>query len=170
GLSDRGAVAPGYRADLVVVDDLHNFRVQLVLKAGRVAARDGEYLDGPPAPPVPHDNTIHTGPITEATFRLPLHGDPCLVIRIVPDQIVTRRETQHVGRVDGHWSFAPERDVLLTASIERHRATGRVGLGLVSGFGLRRGALGSSVAHDSHNLILAGTNARDMLTCVRARP
>jgi adenine deaminase len=98
-----------------------------------------------------------------------LRSDTCPVIRIVPGQIVTRRDTQTVRRVNGSWTFDPGRDVILIASIERHRATGQVGLGLVSGFGLRRaGALGSSVAHDSHNLIVAGTNARDMLACVRS--
>ena len=91
------------------------------------------------------------------------------MIEIVPGQIVTRRTSRSVRRVDGRWAFDPERDVLLIASIERHRASGRIGLGLVSGFGLTHdGALGSSVAHDSHNLIIAGTNARDMLVCARA--
>ncbi len=91
------------------------------------------------------------------------------MIEVVPDQIVTRRTPRSVRRVNGHWAFDPERDILLIASIERHRASGRIGLGLVSGFGLTHdGALGSSVAHDSHNLVVAGTNARDMLACVRA--
>jgi adenine deaminase len=91
------------------------------------------------------------------------------VIGIIPGQIVTRHETRPTRRQEGCWLFNPERDVVLVASIERHRATGHIGLGLVSGFGLRReGALGSSVAHESHNLIVAGTNARDMLVCVRS--
>jgi adenine deaminase len=91
------------------------------------------------------------------------------VIGIVPDQIVTRFETWEVAVRDGAWAFDPGLDVALVASVERHRATGRVGLGLVAGLGLsRRGAIGSSVAHDSHNLIVAGTDPRDMLACVRA--
>jgi adenine deaminase len=91
------------------------------------------------------------------------------VIEIVLDQIITRRTARSVRRVDGLWAFDPERDVLLIASIERHRASGRIGLGLVSGFGLTHdGALGSSVAHDSHNLVIAGTNPGDMLVCARA--
>ena len=81
---------------------------------------------------------------------------------------MTGSETQTVRREKGHWQFDPAREVLLLASLERHKATGRVGLGLVAGFGLQRGAIGSSVAHDSHNLIVAGTNPRDLLTCVRA--
>jgi adenine deaminase len=169
GLADRGAVAPGYRADLVVVDDLAGFRPHLVLKAGAVVARDGRYLAETAPPPFAHENTVHPGSLAETAFQLPLAGEQCPVIGIVPGQLVTRRETCRVQRVEGQWAFDPERDVVLLASIERHRATGGVGLGLVQGFGLRRhGALGSSVAHDSHNLIVAGTNPRDMLLCVRA--
>ena len=169
GLIDRGAPAPGYRADLVLVEDLQDFRVRTVIKDGRVAARDGQCLDDGTAPRLDHENTVHLPPLDEGTFRLPLASETCPVIEIVPGQIVTRRTSRSVRRVDGRWAFDPERDVVLIASIERHRASGRIGLGLVSGFGLTHdGALGSSVAHDSHNLIIAGTNARDMLACARA--
>jgi adenine deaminase len=168
GLVDRGAVAPGYRADIVLVDDVRDFQVRTVIKDGRIAARDGQCLDHGPAPQLNHQNTVHLPPLDEGTFRLPLASETCPVIEIVPGQIVTRRTSRSVRRVDGHWKFDPERDVLLITSIERHRASGRIGLGLVSGFGLTHdGALGSSVAHDSHNLIVAGTNARDMLVCAR---
>ena len=164
GLVDRGAVAPGYRADLVLVDDLQDFRVDTVIKGGQVAARDGKCVDYGAVPRLDRENTVHLAPLDEAAFRLPLTAETCPVIEIVPDQIVTRRGARSVRRVDGHWAFDPERDVVLIASIERHRASGRIGLGLVSGFGLTHdGALGSSVAHDSHNLIIAGTNPRDML-------
>jgi adenine deaminase len=169
GLLDRGAVAPGYRADLVVADDLRDFRPHLVLKNAQVRARDGQFVGDLRSPRLEHENTVHLAPIDASAFRLPLASETCPVIRIVPGQIVTRAETQRVRRVEGHWAFDPERDVALVASIERHRGRGTVGLGLVSGFGLRRaGALGSSVAHDSHNLIVAGTSARDILACVRA--
>lgn len=173
GLSDRGAIAPGYRADLMVVDDLRDFRAHLVLKDGKVAARDGQFLaETPPTsmlPPALFENTVHLGTVDESAFELRLTGTSFPVIRIIPDQIVTQTEMQDVNRVDGKWLFDPERDVLLVASLERHRATGRIGVGLVSGFGLRRhGALGSSVAHDAHNLIIAGSNAHDMRVCVQA--
>jgi adenine deaminase len=169
GLRDRGAVAPGYRADLVVVDNLADFRPQLVLKGGRVVARDGRYVAGAAGGDRDFANTVHLGPLGDNAFRLPLtRGTTCPTIRIIPDQIVTREEVQPVHAADGHWAYSPDRDVLLVASVERHRATGQVGLGLVSGFGLKRGAIGSSVAHDSHNLVLAGTNARDLAACARA--
>jgi adenine deaminase len=169
GLVDRGAVAPGYCADLVLVENLDEFRVDTVIKGGRVAARDGKCLDYGPMPRLDRENTVHLAPLDERAFRLPLAGESCAVIEIVPDQIITRRTARSVRRVDGLWAFDPERDVLLIASIERHRASGRISLGLVSGFGLTHdGALGSSVAHDSHNLVIAGTNPRDMLVCARA--
>jgi adenine deaminase len=169
GLADRGAVAPGYRADLAVVDDLDGFDVHLVVKEGRVAALEGRYLAEHPAPRIDRRNTIHLAPIDETAFRLRPRSARCPVIRIVPDQIVTRFETRNVRVEDGAWAFDPDADIALIASIERHRASGSIGVGLVAGLGLRRpGALGSSVAHDSHNLIVAGTNPRDMLACVRA--
>ena len=156
GLTDRGAVAPGYRADLVVVEDLRDFRPHLVLKDGQIVAREGQYLtEGPPSR-LDTVNTVRLAPLAESAFRLPLREETCPIVQVVPDQIVTRREMQPVRRVEGCWSFDPGRDLVLIASIERHRATGRIGLGLVGGLGLRAGALGSSVAHDSHNLIVAG--------------
>jgi adenine deaminase len=169
-LHDRGALAPGYRADIVVLDDLAGFHVHSVIKSGREVAREGRYLaDHAPARRLDLENSINIATIDEWAFRLRVSGATFPVIRIVPDQIVTRFEPLTVSVRDGEWAFDPERDVALIASIERHKGTGRIGLGLVAGLGLsRHGALGSSVAHDSHNLIVAGTNPRDMLCCIRA--
>jgi adenine deaminase len=115
------------------------------------------------------ENTVRLGIVDESAFRLPLQGNQAPVIRVVPGQIVTVYEAATVHRVDGEWAFNPEFDHLLVASLERHQATGQIGLGLTAGFGFKRhGAIGSSVAHDSHNLIVAGTNPRDMLVCVKA--
>jgi adenine deaminase len=167
GLHDRGAVAPGFRADLVVVDNLRDFSVRNALKDGAVIEPDAP---GPgPSPHLDRRNTIHLPPLDEAAFDRPLAGTACPVIEVVPGQIVTRRSVRDVRRHEGRWAFDPDLDVALIASIERHRASGRLGVGLVAGFGLRRhGALGSSVAHDSHNVVVAGTNPRDMLVCARA--
>ncbi len=169
GLTDRGAVTPGYRADLLVVDDLRDFRAHLVIKNGQIVAHKGRFATNMEARTLRHENTVHLRPVDESAFRICLKSDLSPVIRIVPGQIVTRLETQRVRRSNDQWEFDASQDVALIASIERHRATGNVGVGLVSGFNFRRhGALGSSVAHDSHNLIVAGTNSRDMLVCVRA--
>jgi adenine deaminase len=169
GLRDRGAVAPGYRADLVVMDNLVDFRAQLVLHNGRVVARDGRCVAESTDAALPTENTVHVAPVSEADFELATSGKACAVIQIVPGQIVTRGITADVSTREGRWTFMPEDDVALVACIERHRATGLRGLGLVRGFGFRQhGAFGSSVAHDSHHLIVAGTNAGDMAACVQA--
>jgi adenine deaminase len=160
---------PGCQADVVFVEDLRDFRVRTVVKNGRVVAKNGQCLDLGEVPALVHENTMHLPELDERTFHLSFSSETCAVIGIVPVQIVTRRTTPSVGRTSGHWAFDPKRDVLLIASIGRHRGSGRNGLGLFTGLGLTHdGALGSSVAHDSHNLIIAGTNARDMLVCARA--
>jgi adenine deaminase len=169
GLADRGALAPGCRADVVLVEDLQSFRVHTVIKDGHLAARDGQCVAREPIRLFDHTNTVHLPPLSEATFCLELEGENCPVIEIVPGQIITRRSSRSVRRLGSRWAFDPERDVLMIASIERHKVSRRIGLGLVSGLGLTRdGALGSSVAHDSHNLIIAGTSAADMLVCAQA--
>lgn len=169
GFTDRGAVAPGYRADLVVMNNLREFRAGMTIKSGRVVAREGKYLAGGSSTAKTYPNTIRLGLLDESKFRLNLRSATTPVIRIVPDQIITIAESRTVRREDGRWQFDPSEDVALVASVERHRGTGNVGLGLTAGFGLRKhGAIGSSVAHDSHNLVIAGTNPRDMLACARA--
>ena len=169
GFTDRGAVAPSYRADLAVMNDLASFEPSIVVHNGEVAAENGQYLATSVSPGIPQENTVHLAPLDESAFVLRLKHDECPVIGIIPDQIVTRHETRTVVRDNGCWQFDPKRDVALLANIERHHATGSIGLGLVEGFGFHtHGAIGSSVAHDSHNLIIAGTNPRDMLTCAQA--
>jgi adenine deaminase len=168
GLRERGAVAPGYRADLVVLEDWSTFRAQLVVHGGAVVARDGAYLWRGEAPDLPAENTVRIGPLREEDFALTLLRSPCPVIAIQPGQIVTRREPVEFDGLPRPWVFRADQDLALIACVERHRATGRRGLGLVRGFRFHRhGAFGSSVGHDSHNLIVAGTNAADLLLCVR---
>jgi adenine deaminase len=175
GLLDRGRIDPGARADIVIVDDLATFRVSRVYKDGRLAAVEGKLVAPLPAATITPANTIRPAAVDESTFRFVRAGSvsdgttEMAVIGIVPDQIVTRAETRTVAVRDGAWAFDPAHDVALIACVERHRATGKVGLGLVSGFGFREhGAFGSSVGHDSHNLVIAGTNPTDMLACANA--
>ena len=169
GLRDRGALAPGYRADVVVLQDLQEFQSALVIHGGRIVARDGRCVwDGQPRALSP-ENTVRIAPVAAGDLELRTAGKSLPVIRLVPGQIVTQRVTEDAPTKDGRWCFAPDRDLALAACIERHRATGKIGLGLVQGLAFQRhGALGSSVAHDSHNLIVVGTNPRDMLACVQA--
>lgn len=163
GLRDRGAVAPGYRADLVAVDDLKQFRARLVIHAGQVAACDGRLVADLEASAIDSTNTVHIGQLGPAGFQLPLGLGPCPVIVARDGQIVTGRTT-YSPPGEGPWQFDPAVDVALAACIERHTGSGRVGLGLVSGFGLKHpGALASTVAHDGHNLLVVGTDADAMV-------
>ena len=168
GLGRRGAVAPGWRADLVVLEELSRFRVRWVLKSGKPVAQDGRSLVGlKPARDKTVLGTVRPGVLTLKRFAIKAEGEMCRVIRIVPDQIVTEQRMVKPKVVNGFVEADPERDILKLAVIERHKATGRTGLGFVSGFGLKHGALGTTVAHDSHNMIIVGTNDQDMLVVAR---
>jgi adenine deaminase len=171
GLTDRGAVAPGYRADLFVVEDLTDFKSHTVVASGEVVARNGEPLAQECQVDVTFENTVRLGELDKTCFELRPQGDRCSLIAIVPDNIITKHESCTIRRdpTTACWVFDPEQDVSLIACVERHQATGRVGVGLVRGFGFRQpGAIGSSVAHDAHNLVITGTNPRDMTACARA--
>jgi adenine deaminase len=158
GLRGRGAVAPGYLADLAVLSDLETFSVERVYKAGRVAAEGGR------ARPFPGKATrgaatghLRTGPLSAERFSIPDAGGPARVIRIVPGQIHTEQVLERPQVRDGRVVPDTERDILTLAVVERHHGSGNLGLGLVRGFGLREGALAGSVAHDAHNVIAVGT-------------
>ncbi|NNF44277.1 MAG: adenine deaminase [Phycisphaerales bacterium] len=169
GLRDRGAVSPGFRADLAVFSGERDFRPQLVLHAGRVVGRDGAYAGDDPLPSVAVENTVHLGPLDAARFVLDADDTPHPVIRVFPDQIVTERDVRSVPHADGRWQFDPATDLALVACIQRHRPSGAMGLGLATGFGFtRHGAIGSSVGHDAHNLMIAGTQGEDMVAAARA--
>jgi len=167
-LERLGAVAPGYLANLIVLTDLKSLAVESVFHRGELVARDGEALF--PANRTRARglrNTVHPGPLSMESLRLAPSGDTEYVIEIVPGQIVTHKRKEKVVVVDG--AVVPDvgRDILKLAVVERHHATGHIGVALVAGFGLKRGALASSVAHDSHNIVVVGTNDEDMLLAIR---
>ena len=166
GLRDRGAVAPGMKADLVAVDDIKEFPVHKVWKNGRLAADQGRLVETPmpqvPAPPT----TFRVRKLSLETFFPRVQGDRIKVIGLVPGQLLTEKRVLPAPLIDGRLKADPTRDLLKLAVVERHRATGNVGLGMVQGFGLKRGALASSVAHDSHNIVVVGVNEEDMLRAV----
>jgi len=168
GLIRRGAVAPGWVADITILDDLDRFRVRWTVKAGKPVAKNGALLDKlKPYRSADVTGTVRPGSLTATRLEIKARGELCRVIRLVPDQIVTEQHIQRPTVVRGLVVADPIRDLLKLAVIERHRASGRTGLGLVSGFGLKQGALGTTVAHDSHNMIIVGTNDADMLLVAR---
>jgi adenine deaminase len=167
-LRDRGAIAPGLNADLVAVEDISQFRVDKVWKNGRLAADGGRLAPGwellpTPAPARPLQVKM---PDLDA-LSPPVAGDLAKVIGLVPGQLLTRKLVLPAPIKQGRLATDVSRDLLKLAVMERHRNTGNLGLGLVQGFGLQQGALASTVAHDSHNLIVVGADETDMLTAAQ---
>ncbi|MDR0710078.1 MAG: adenine deaminase [Spirochaetaceae bacterium] len=167
-LYDRGAIAPGLRADIALVNNLREFRVEEVFIEGKPAAREGKYLRR-----VTHtDNRALRGSFRVKDFSvkklaLRLASDTVTVIDIIPGGVVTGRGRAKVTRdAAGEFVFDRAKNIAKLAVIERHRNTGSVGVGLIRGYGIRRGAVAISVAHDSHNIIAAGTNDGDMALAV----
>jgi adenine deaminase len=169
-LDDLGAIAPGYRADMVTFDHLGRFQIKKVFKDGVLVAEDGKMLLSV--------NRIRKNPKAKGSVRIkPLKKDAFLlrsdqplakVIQLIPDQIVTKKSVKKILLKDGVAYPNIKEDILKIVVVERHQATGNIGIGFVQGFGLKKGAIGSSVAHDSHNLIIVGTNDQDILKTVEA--
>jgi adenine deaminase len=169
GLRHLGAVAPGYQADLTVLKTIAGLEVEAVFKRGTLVARNGEYV----GPSIKTDYREQGRPmsikdLTPERFDIPIQGNRAQVIELIPDQILTRRLQAEIHSRDGKLWLEPEEDLVILACVERHQGTGNVGLGLVKGFGLRRGALASSVSHDSHQIVVIGRDPTEMFSAVRA--
>jgi adenine deaminase len=162
GLQGLGAIAPGYRADILVLPDLDRFVPDVVLK-------NGAPVEEFPRATVPDwvRHTVRIGAFGPEMFRLPFDGGEARVIGVIPGQIVTDSLVATLPTRAGEALPDPERDLAKIAVVERHLGTGRVGLGFVQGFGLKRGAIGSTVAHDAHNVVVVGMNDASMAAAVR---
>jgi adenine deaminase len=162
GLDTLGAVAPGRQADLLVLPDLERFVPELVLKRGRP-------VEEIPSATVPDwvRHTVRIGALGPEVFRIPWSGGKARVIGLVPEQIITESLVDEPLQRGGEALADPERDLAKVAVIERHLGTGRIGLGFVRGFGLRRGALGSTLSHDAHNAVIVGMDDTSMAYAVR---
>ncbi|HEV2845627.1 MAG TPA: adenine deaminase [Thermoanaerobaculia bacterium] len=166
-LRDRGAVAPGRRADLVVFSSLTAPRAEEVFRGGKLVARYGRLLQPLPeraASSLP--STVRIPALLD--FAIPALGRSARVIGVIPDQLVTEALVMDAAVRDGRAVADPERDLLKMAVVERHRATGQQGLGFVRGVGLRRGAIAGTVAHDHHNLVVIGADDVSMCTAAMA--
>ena len=168
-LHDRGALAPGYKADMNVFTNLQDFTPQYVFKNGQKVVQNGKLL----WESEPYLNACATGTdikdLDSSRLKIAAEDSRALkVIRIVPEQILTETALEKTLCINGEAVSDTSRDILKLAVFERHHATGNVGLGFVQGLKLKRGAVASTLAHDSHNLIVAGTNDADMLTAAAA--
>ena len=160
-LGRHGAIAPGYQADLLLLPDLEHFVPDVVLKKGCP-------IEELPRTPVPDwvRQTVRVRPVVPEDFAIRSSGAPVRAIGLVTDQVVTDSVVRDPVLVDSHAVADPGHDLAKIAVVERHLATGRVGLGFVTRSGLQRGALASSVAHDAHNLVVVGMTDADMATAV----
>jgi len=168
GLRDMGAIAPGYKADFLLLSDTTDFVVDRVFKEGRLVASNGAAVAFRRAEVPPEvRNTVRPAPVSVADFAIPSSGADVRVIEIIPEQLLTRVRIEAPLKENGVAVADPARDLAKIAVVERHNATGRVGMGFVTGFGLRRGAFASTVAHDAHNMVIVGVNDADMAICAR---
>ena len=161
GLRRLGAIAPGYQADLLVLDDLVHFKPRLVLKRGLP-------VGAVPAVPVPEwvRRSMNAAPVTAASFRVTGSGGAIRVIRVVPAQLLTGMAVIEPAMRGAELVADPARDLVKIAVVERHHATGRIGIGFATDVGLQRGAFASTVAHDAHNIVVLGVDDAAMAACV----
>jgi adenine deaminase len=171
-LDDLGAIAPGYRADLITFDHLSRFKIKKVFKDGVLVAQDGKMVTRSSVAfsfslgrkkRSRIKGSVQVRAIKKDSFLLRSDQPLAKVIQVIPNQILTKKVIKNILLRDGVAYPNIKEDILKIAVVERHRGTGNVGIGFVQGFGIRRGAIGSSVAHDSHNFVIVGTNDGDML-------
>ena len=169
GLKEIGAVAPGYRADLCIFPDLKRFQPDTVLSRGRTVAISGKALPFETTEQIPEivRHTVNIKPLLVEDFRIQASATvEGHIIELVHNQVVTRDTVAQLTSKDGHFVADVTSDHVKLAVIERHNATGRMGLGFVRGFGMKHGAVASTVAHDAHNIVVAGVDDGDMLAAV----
>lgn len=163
GLKNLGAVAPGYKADLLILPDLKTFKPDFVLKDGQVIVENGKLVSELEDSETPSmRGSVNVKWIEEEDFRIEAKSDKVKAIEIIPHQLVTKSVVSQIKIENGNAVSNVDTDTLKICVIERHRATGNVGKGFVKGFNLKSGAIASTVAHDSHNMIVVGTNDYDM--------
>jgi adenine deaminase len=167
-LDKLGAIGPGYHANLIVIESLPDFRVDMVFHRGRLVAQGGKPLFSlSPARGNRLTHTVNVKPFSVDALKLRASGEMQPVIEVIPGQIITRKKFLKVNVAGGFVLADTSADVLKAVVVERHRATGRIGVGMVTGFGLKKGALASSIAHDAHNIVAVGVSDNDIFAAVK---
>ncbi|RKD31669.1 adenine deaminase [Thermohalobacter berrensis] len=168
GLKNIGAIAPGYDADIIVLDSLENFNITKVYKNGKLVAENKKPLFRETECDYSNvTDTVRIKEITKKDLEIKLKSDIVNVISLLPRNLVTEKVVRKVDTENGVFKYHKDLDILKLAVIERHKATGNIGLGLVENFKLKGGAIASTIAHDSHNLIVVGDNDDDMLLAIK---
>lgn len=176
GLEEQGAIAPGRKADIIFFDCLENIQVTHVIKNGAMVVENGKLKDDFPKKMLEENSrlhqTVHFNEINEDHFKISIKSAQTNIIEIIPNSLVTRQMIQEIQPDrDGFFQASTKEDLLKLAVIERHHHTGLIGLGIVKGLELQSGAIATTIAHDSHNLIVAGTNDENMAAaanCIKA--
>lgn len=167
GLTSIGAVAPGYDANLVILSDVQSVQVAKTLYRGKVVAENGAMVESAAGSEPPHHllHTVNVAPVLRSSMRIAA-TEATMGVEVIPGQIVTKLIAIE-PKTDGELAVSDiDQDLLKTVSVERHHATGRVGVGFTRGFGLRRGAIASTIAHDAHNIIALGVSDEDILAAI----
>jgi adenine deaminase len=168
GLKRLGAIAPGYMANFITVNKLADFDIDMVFYKGKqVAAQRKALFDIEPFELNRPINSVSIKPFKATDLKLKAKGDSSLIIEIVPGQIVTKKGMEKVKVKDGFICTDTGMDILKLVVVERHHASGNIGKGLIKGLGLKKGAIATSVGHDSHNIIAAGTNDEDIYLAIK---
>ncbi|MCR2045462.1 adenine deaminase [Anaerosalibacter massiliensis] len=167
GLKDRGAIVPGYIADLVVIDNLEEFNILKVFKNGKLVGENYNFLSEiNPIDTLKVKNSVNIGEITLKDLDIKLKSRIVNVIKLHSHSLFTEKVEREIDLVDGKFEFGKE-NILKVAVVERHNKTGNIGLGLVENFGLEKGAIASTIAHDSHNIIVIGDSDEDILKAIK---
>lgn len=165
-LRNKGAIAPGYDADMVVLDNLENFNVLMVYKKGKLVAENNVALfDSKPYLPDYMKDSVVFNELNNESLRIPMKSTRANVIKVISDSIVTDISKRDIISKDGYFAYSDD-DILKLVVVERHKRTGNIGLGLIENMKLKNGAIGSTIAHDSHNLIALGDNDEDILMAI----
>ncbi len=168
-LSDRGAIAPGRRADFFITRDLRQMKPERVFIAGEEVARDGKILHSTvPVPPSGVESSVHVAEFPLSELALTLKSSHVRVIDIIPGGVITGKGEAQVTVKDGRWVHDSSQDILKLVVIERHHGTGYIGKALIRGYGMPHGAVGTTIAHDSHNIIVVGDNDDDIYRAVKS--
>ena len=168
GLTDRGAIAPGLRGDIVLVNNLKDFKVKKVFIEGKLVAEGKKYVGkSEVASSLKVRDSINIRDFPVERFNLNSKSDKVKVIEIVEGEIITKSEVAKVTIDDtGDFVFNPKKDIVKIVVVERHHGTGKIGVGLLKGYGLKQGAVAQTIAHDSHNIVAVGVNNNEIVAAI----